>query len=122
MKFDLKKPCDQCPFRTDVRPYLRPARVRQILNDILYQDAHFLCHKTVDYSGDNGGTETEKTQHCAGALILLEHQERPNQMMRIAERLGLYDRFKLDMEASVYTNPKDMIQAAIRENARLTEK
>lgn len=29
--------------------------------------------------------------HCAGAMIVLEHEERPNQIMRIAERLGFYD-------------------------------
>jgi hypothetical protein len=29
---------------------------------------------------------------------MLERCEQPDQMMRIAERLGLYDRTKLDME------------------------
>lgn len=39
--------------------------------------------------------------HCAGALIFLEKRYRPNQLMRISERLGMYDRTKLDMKAKV---------------------
>lgn len=39
--------------------------------------------------------------HCAGALIFLEKRNRPNQMMRIAERTGSYDRRTLDMKAPV---------------------
>ena len=47
-------------------------------------------------------------EHCAGALIFLEAQEQPNQMMRIAERLGLYDRRKLDMESPVFDDADAM--------------
>jgi hypothetical protein len=40
-------------------------------------------------------------QHCAGALIFLEHQDRPSQLMSIYERLDGYDRTKLNMDAPV---------------------
>ena len=43
----------------------------------------------------------EKSLHCAGALIYLEKRERPHQMMRISERLGMYDYTQLDMTADV---------------------
>ena len=46
--------------------------------------------------------ETARTQHCAGALILLEKLHHPSQLMRIFERLDGYDRSKLDMAAPVY--------------------
>ena len=46
--------------------------------------------------------ETEDSQHCGGALILLEKIESPNQMMRIMERMGGYDRHKLKMDADVF--------------------
>lgn len=54
---------------------------------------------------------TDDSRHCAGALILLEKIERPSQMMRIAERLGIYDRFKRDMDAPVYESFERMIEA-----------
>ena len=49
--------------------------------------------------------------HCAGALILLEKLNLPSQMMRIAERLGMYDRRKLDMLAPVFDSFVAMIKA-----------
>lgn len=106
MKFDLKRPCANCPFRFDVPGYLNQARAEEIADALLYSDQTFSCHKTVDYSeydGDEGcHIPTEAEQHCAGALIFLEHQERPNQLMRIFERIGFYDRTKLDMDAPVF--------------------
>lgn len=108
MKFDLKRPCAQCPFRTDIKPYLRPERAEEI-GEALLAGQTFTCHKTVDYDlieEDDEGCEThylggDKDQHCAGAMIFLEAQERPNQLMRIAERFGGYDYTKLDMDAPV---------------------
>jgi hypothetical protein len=51
--------------------------------------------------GKENFVETEKSVHCAGMLIFLEKRNQPTQMMRICERLGLYDRTKLDMAAKV---------------------
>jgi hypothetical protein len=101
MSYGLVTPCANCPFRTDVRPFITAARVREILST----DGDFPCHKTVTFDEDDedGGTiNTGKEQMCAGFLILLEHEQCPNQMMRIAERLGLYDPSKLRMDAPVY--------------------
>lgn len=92
MKFDLKTPCIDCPFikgsRTNVS--LRKGRIEGIIDD-LRKDMSFICHKTID-------KPQREQQHCAGALIFLEREDRPNQMMRIAERLGLYVREDLDIE------------------------
>lgn len=115
MNFDLKRPCKDCPFRTDVIPYLRPSRAREITDSLIRQQGTFSCHKTNDFGGDDGeAIETSKTQHCAGATIMLEKLGRPNQLMRIAERLGVYDRKKLDMAAPVYDTPAKMIAAQRR--------
>ena len=115
MKFGLKRPCAKCPFRSDEPGYLTAGRVREIVRAITAQDQTFACHKTVDYSGDEDGEDnageglvTRDSQHCAGALIFLEHQGRSNQMMRIAERLGLYDRTTLHMDAPVFDSAADM--------------
>lgn len=70
--------------------------------DHLLSAHSFDCHKTLDYSSEDGsGETTDKSMHCAGAMIVLEHEERPNQIMRIAERLGFYDHTKLNMDSPV---------------------
>lgn len=116
--YKMTSPCDNCPFRTDVVPYIRPERVREIEAGLVR--AEFPCHKTVDYSQcehDDEGSHhipTAGEVHCAGALILLEKLERPSQMMRIAERIGMYDARKLDMNAPVYDSFDEMFRAAKR--------
>jgi hypothetical protein len=118
MKFDLKRPCPACPFRSDVTPYIRAARVKEIERGLVREQGTFACHKTVDYENEDEDGEAEHCpsegeQHCAGALILLERIGRPNQMMRIAERLGMYDAGALDIEAPVYGSFRAMYQAHI---------
>lgn len=116
MKFDLKRPCKSCPFRTDIPPFLSRRRGVEIANSIdgrkLQQT--FPCHMTtVDDEDEDCGERhvTPNSQHCAGAMIVLEHEGAPNQMMRIAERLGLYDRSKLEMDQPVFKTLKEFVKA-----------
>lgn len=64
-------------------------------------EGQFPCHKSATVNDDNEFEATEKSVACAGALIFLEKRNKPNQMMRISERLGMYDYRKLDMDAPV---------------------
>lgn len=113
--YGLITPCAQCPFRSDIKPYLSAARVREILTS----QGEFQCHKTIELGdgmveGDENWVEVaddSKAQVCAGFLICLEHDDAPNQMMRIAERLRLYDRSKLRMDAPVYRGVRAAIKA-----------
>ncbi len=119
MEFNLKKPCKDCPFRTDNGFILSNSRVEEITNALVNQDQTFSCHKTIKHDDETGeGIEGKKTQHCAGALIMLEHMEKPNQMMRIAERCGFYDHTALDMDAPVFTNDDEMVDEYQIRNAR----
>lgn len=108
MNFDLKKPCPQCPFRTDIKPFITPERSEDICESLL-SGRDFPCHKTTG-SDDEGETTVESnSKMCAGAMIMLEHMKRPTQMMRISERLGIYDYKKLEMSSPVYEHVHDMI-------------
>jgi hypothetical protein len=107
-----------CPFRTDIRPYLRPERVDEIRLSLVR--AEFPCHRTInrdsvpendDGESDMDLRDTTGEAHCAGALILLEKIEEPSQMMRIGERLRMYDRRKLDMKAPVFNTFQEMRDA-----------
>jgi len=99
--YNLKRPCKNCPFRTDVPGYLTRARAQEIAESIA-NGAEFPCHETTVYDEETDDMrEGPKSQNCAGSLIMQEHQEAPNQIMRIAERTGHYDAEKLDMSAPV---------------------
>lgn len=115
MKYEMTKPCKNCPFRTDsLKGWLGKGRAAEIAFAIVQQQGTFPCHKTVDYNSEhddeNEGVVTGESQHCAGAMIMLEKMEKPNQMMRIAERLGMYDYRKLDMKSPVFENDKQFIK------------
>jgi hypothetical protein len=103
--FSLPTPCASCPFLIEPRFYLDPQRVDEIAESIR-DGASFSCHKTVDYDDDSTGRGNRERQ-CAGVLITLEKEDAPNQMMRIAERVGMYDRAKLNMDANVYDSLDD---------------
>lgn len=109
MKYDLRKPCSNCPFRSDIKGYLHPDRPYELVV------GDFPCHKTLEQSDEGDETViTKDSQHCAGSLIFHEQRNDPHQMMRIAERLGLYDRTKLDMDSvPVFADVEDMVQAQL---------
>lgn len=100
MNFNLKSPCKDCPFLVSRKFPLPQERKAEIALSLLNGD-NFPCHKTVDYSGEEPHVPAS-AEHCAGAMIALEKINRPNQLMRIAERLGLYDRRTLDLTVPVH--------------------
>ena len=92
----MTSPCDQCPFLNtpQMKRGFSLSRLRA------FAGGEFPCHQTAD--GESGEyVATDKSVHCAGALIFNEKRETPHQMMRICERLGFYDMTKLDMDADV---------------------
>lgn len=100
MTYTMTTPCRDCPFLKKNRKAYGLRRLLQFCKGA------FHCHKTgvCDESNEDAGGEflpTSTSQYCAGALIFLERRKAPHQMMRIAERLGMYDRTKLNMKAPV---------------------
>lgn len=110
---DMLQPC---PFRIDCGGYLTKARAQQIGKALTENGGAFPCHKTTKCVEDDDGfsemVTTESSQHCAGALLMLENEGRApeNQMVRIAERLGLYDHTKLDRSAPVVKSVAEFVQ------------
>lgn len=96
MKYTMTTPCNACPFTEKMKKGFTLKRLME------FTSGEFPCHKTADLDEEEGEFHAgKKSVHCAGALIFLEKRNAPNQMMRIAERLGMYDHKKLDMEAKV---------------------
>lgn len=104
--FRLKKVCTDCPFRADKDFHgLQAERVSGIAQD-LRDGATFHCHSTLNYSqGEDLGDDAEplspvvkSSQFCAGALATMEQGGEVNQIVRIGERLGLYNPEAFDWE------------------------
>lgn len=95
MKMDMKKPCKDCPFiaGSSTNRSLEPERLKEIKHAILKEGASFTCHKTLQLAEHD-------QQHCAGAMMYLEQRNRPNQWMRIMERLGFYNKDLLQQDYS----------------------
>ena len=120
MRFDLRRPCPECPFTTGPRAVrgLHPARVRELAEGARsWQGQTFACHKTVDYSRTDEDGHTPggpREQHCAGALIFSIAGGYSTQMMRIAERLRLFNPDALledpAVVRSVYGSVEEMIR------------
>lgn len=108
----MTHPCKSCPFRSDIRPFLRRDRAAEIADSLLLFDQSFPCHKTTEHDDDGEYVpDREGEHHCAGAMILLWHLKRPNQWMRIAMRLRLFDPEHLAMDAPVFRDDQAFIDA-----------
>lgn len=99
----LKRPCKDCPFRTDSPRYLTDARYQSIARALVDEGKSFSCHKTLDAEPSTGELVIgDSSRECAGAMIWLQAQGRPNAIMQIMERLGAWSPDRLDMDAPVY--------------------
>lgn len=102
MHYKMRTPCDACPFLKGSGFTLASLK--------RHSSGEFACHKQCDLDDETGEYKQKangKSAHCAGALIFLEKRGEPHQMMRICERLGMYDHTKLNMDAPVGTVASD---------------
>lgn len=101
MKYTLTTPCDECPFLI--------GSGFEFKRLVEHAAGEFACHKAckVDEDTSTFVPRSDKTPHCAGALLFNEKRGKPHQMMRIVGRLGLYDPTKLDQNARVGSVPAD---------------
>lgn len=106
--FDLKTPCDDCPFRTDV--YFH----RGIYDELdTYEKglktgnfAH-TCHKTDKRAdGFEESYKKDKPQHCAGLLIMAKKMNKSTVLLDYMDALG--ETVELNMDAPVFKSIKDM--------------
>lgn len=122
MRFNMVRPCPHCPFRSDNPPFLHKERAKEIAQ-AFKEGNWFACHQTTVYredeeTGDGDMECTDSSEHCAGAMILLEKIGWPSQAMQLSERLGnlgcLGDDFyrpeRLEMTAPVYDSLETFVQ------------
>ena len=66
----IKKPCQHCPFRNDVKPYLHPQRAGELAYGAQNKYNTFPCHKTTKHDDDGEAVSMEINKECAGYLTL----------------------------------------------------
>lgn len=121
MKYEMTKPCNNCPFLKVGGIPLHSERAREIARCATdSQGATFACHKTTKEGHDGEMRTLLTSQHCAGALIFAEKHETANQMNRIAMRLGIYNPDKLDRSVfdDVFDDEEEMVEAQIARGER----
>ena len=71
----MKKPCTQCPFRNDVKPYLHPDRAEEIAYHASNPYNSFPCHKSLEYTDEENFmgeqvVDHHKAKECYGFTCL----------------------------------------------------
>lgn len=123
MRFDLKTPCKNCPFRTDKTGIRFACRERaEEIEESAYRNG-FPCHLSVhDTSNDdeeNGGYEaTENSQHCIGYIIMQINEGYDTPWPGIMNDHDLLDKLacKVDLKAPVFESSEDFFNANERKN------
>lgn len=106
MNFTRTRACNTCPFRRDgcgnpIRG-LGSDTAREIADTLEHNDSTFSCH-------DDNDLPQSKRNHCVGAMHVIEANDNPNQMMRICERLGIYDRRELTGAEDCFDNMEEFV-------------
>lgn len=118
MRFDLKTPCKNCPFRTDETAIRFSCRERaEEIEESAYRHG-FPCHlSATDTSDDDedGGFEFARngnTQHCVGAIIMYLNQG-DSSTPGTGNDEDLFERIsmRVDFDASVFESIDDFLDA-----------
>jgi hypothetical protein len=101
MRFDLKTPCSNCPFRTDCPPgWLGERRAGGIAENLDQGNTH-QCHKT----------GRANAQCCAGSLIMMKKAQGGfSGTVSIACALKLLDPATLELEAPVFDSTEAFVE------------
>jgi len=108
--FDLKRPCNNCPFRKGVGETFKLSFWR--LHEIK-QGPAFQCHKTLDYENfhDPRKRQGDHPQQCAGLMAVLLRDKATNSIMQVAERIGKIDFSGIDPYHEAYESWAEVIKA-----------
>lgn len=128
MRFDLRKPCKDCPFRTD-RDFALLAERRLEIGASLERGEWFPCHETTAEDDETLERRANSdSQHCAGVMIMLMKCGQPTQAMQLAERLGrmlgrvLFDPLRLQMDAPVFDSILQFVNCGRRRGQRVSRR
>ncbi|URC15286.1 hypothetical protein GD1_162 [Paraglaciecola Antarctic GD virus 1] len=98
----MKSPCNSCPFRRDVKPFLYPARAEELAYGTSNPYNSFTCHKTLEHDEElEENYAGEKSKECAGFLSMQHNNNGKTS----------YDRDGFEPSELVYDDPCEMVEA-----------
>lgn len=108
MRFDLKRPCAQCPYtRGDTAVRLPESRTASLISYALEEPGStFPCHKTVR-------NEDVEEQFCAGLLLFAEKQQVETHMLRMAKVMRLYNPEDMSGHENVFDSAEEMMEKSL---------
>ena len=119
MKYNLIRPCSECPFRSDFPKRFEGwlgHRAEKMVATVIIQSYTFACHKTVkrqdcDDEGEDICNDESEQSACAGALILHRKLNTTfeNPGMRYLYVRGHYNPEKLDMTSPVFDTAEEFV-------------
>lgn len=123
MRYDLKTPCKNCPFRNDETRIVFSCRERaEEIEEQAYRQG-FPCHLSAEHreDGDDSGGfyATEDSQHCIGFIIMTLHGGEntwpglvdPDTGEMNCEWLGEKLAEQVDWDAPVFETAEDFFQS-----------
>ena len=106
--FEQTRPCADSQFR---KGWGRLYQLSMRRLDEIFNAPAFQCHKTIDYD-EEGEAFKPAPRQCTGLMSVLAGSERENQIMQVAERLGVWNPAMLD-STEAYANIEEAIGAHI---------
>ena len=120
MRFDLKSPCKNCPFREDnARIRFRARERAKEIEEQAYR-AGFPCHESAELSKDPvtgeeeaGFTFGRNTQHCAGYILMQLNENSGSPWPGIGNDEELLDHLEdtMDRTTPVFKNSDEFLDA-----------
>lgn len=111
MSYYMKKPCEHCPYRNDVRPFLHPSRGEELAFHAQNPYNSFPCHKTTESDEESEEGEmlvTEKSKECAGFMTLqCQNGMKAPEGFEPAWEIVYTDSYEM---ADAYENPEDFFE------------
>ena len=114
IRFDLRRPCGTCPFLRAVDPRLHLEEISSRRLERMAPDMPTIpwaCHSTTTKCEEGRESCNDRTQHCAGALIVLEKQGTPSGPRTFVAAIDEIPIADLDLEAPTFDSLDEMHEA-----------
>lgn len=109
MKYNLKEPCNECPFVGKWKGWIGSHKSAQDFVDLVVADAPFPCHKTIDQTL-RGHAYTEayySSEHCAGYALFMN---RMCKLSRNPKMAAMQKRLRETCKVPVLWPPSKMVE------------
>lgn len=108
MKYDLTKPCNECPYVGKWQGWIGSHQTAQDFVDFVRADEPFVCHMLLDQEADLAKQiASGKAQHCAGYALFMNRMCKSS---RNKDMLAFQHRLKTECTTEVLWPPDKLVE------------